>query len=32
LPGFIVIAAVAVAATGLIWIFVSETRPADYSD
>jgi MFS family permease len=32
LEGFIVIAAVAGAATGLIWIFVSETKPADYSD
>jgi MFS family permease len=32
LQGFIVIAAVAGAATGLIWIFVSETKPAEYSD
>jgi MFS family permease len=32
LQGFIVIAAVAGAATGLIWIFVSETKPSDYSD
>jgi hypothetical protein len=30
--GFIAIAAVAGAATGLIWIFVSETKPAEYSD
>src|SRR5580704_5570334 len=30
--GFIAIAAVAGAATALIWIFVSETRPKDYSD
>ena len=30
--GFIAIAAVAGAATGLIWIFVSETKPADYAD
>lgn len=32
LEGFIIIAAVAAAATGLIWIFVTETRPAEYSD
>jgi MFS family permease len=30
--GFIAIAMVAGAATGLIWIFVSETKPADYAD
>jgi len=30
--GFIVIAAVAGAATGLIWRFVAETKPAEYSD
>jgi MFS family permease len=32
LEGFIVIAAVAGAATVLIWIFVAETKPAEYSD
>ena len=30
--GFIAIAAVAGAATALIWIFVSETKPSEYSD
>lgn len=30
--GFIAIAVVAGAATALIWIFVSETKPADYAD
>ena len=30
--GFIAIAAVAGAATALIWVFVSETKPADYPD
>ncbi len=30
--GFIAIAAIAGAATTLIWIFVSETKPTDYSD
>jgi len=30
--GFIVIAAVAGAATWLIWIFVAETKPAEYAD
>jgi MFS family permease len=30
--GFIAIAVVAGAATGLIWIFVSETKPTDYAD
>jgi predicted MFS family arabinose efflux permease len=30
--GFVVIAAVACAATALIWLFVSETKPADYPD
>jgi MFS family permease len=32
MEGFIVIAAVAGAATGLIWVFVAETKPAEYSD
>jgi MFS family permease len=32
ISGFLVIAAVAGAATVLIWMFVSETRPANYSD
>jgi hypothetical protein len=30
--GFIAIAAVAAAATALIWLFLSETKPASYSD
>jgi hypothetical protein len=30
--GFIAIAAVAALATGLIWIFVSKTKPADDPD
>jgi MFS family permease len=30
--GFVVIAAVAGAATGLIWIFVNETKPEKYAD
>jgi MFS family permease len=32
LGGFIAIAAVAGGATALIWIFVAETKPAEYSD
>ena len=31
LGGFIAIAAVASAATALIWIFIAETKPADYA-
>jgi MFS family permease len=30
--GFIVIAAVAAGATGLLWLFLSETRPTDYQN
>ena len=30
--GFVVIAVIATAATALIWIFVAETKPADYAD
>jgi len=30
--GFIAIAAVAGAATVLIWMFVSETKPSEYAD
>jgi hypothetical protein len=30
--GFTAIAVVAAAAAALIWIFVSETKPVDYSD
>jgi MFS family permease len=30
--GFLIIAAVASAATALIWLFVSETKPASYAD
>jgi hypothetical protein len=30
--GFIAIAGVATAATVLIWLFVSETKPAEYPD
>jgi MFS family permease len=32
LAGFIIIAVIAAAATGLIWAFLSETKPANYSD
>jgi hypothetical protein len=30
--GFLAITAVAVGATTLIWIFISETKPADYGE
>jgi hypothetical protein len=30
--GFIAIAVIAAAATGLLWVFLSETKPAKYVD
>jgi MFS family permease len=32
MSGFVAIAAVAAAATALIWMFIAETKPADYGD